>query len=181
MDTLKAISTRKSIRSYQSKPVEDSKIETLIGAANSAPFAGPFHISVISNRDLLTELNHKALTAMKNSGNDFLRSRAALEGYQPIYGAPVMLIFSAAKQNPYGAASCSNAATSAAIVASDLGLGSCYIVTPTLVLDHDSDMAEKSGIPEDFSATCCLLVGYTDDPSKYSAPRQRDENVSYIR
>lgn len=181
MDTLKAVATRKSIRSYQAKSVEDSKIETLIGAANSAPFAGPFHISVLLNKELLTELSHKTLTAMKNSGNEFLQSRADLPGYHPMYGAPLMLIFSAPAENPYGAANCSNAATTAALVATELGLGSCYIITPTLVLAHDADIAKKAGIPSGFKAACCLLAGYTDDPKKYSAPRQKSENVTYVR
>ena len=181
MDILKIVSARRSVRSYQSKAVEDSKIETLIGAANSAPFAGPFHISVVLNKELLTELNHKTLTAMKNSGNEFLQSRAALEGYQPMYGAPLMLIFSAPAENPYGVASCSNAATTAALVATDIGLGSCYVVTPTLTLAHDAAIAKKAGVPSGFKAACCLLAGYTDDPKKYQAPRQKDDNVSYIR
>lgn len=181
MDSIKAITNRRSIRSYQIKAVEGSKIETLIGAANSAPFAGPFHISVLLNKDLLTEINHKALSAMKNSGNEFLQSRAALPGYEPMYGAPLMLVFSAPKENPYGLASCSNAATTAALAATELGLGSCYVVTPTLVFGHDADICRRAGIPENFQAACCLLAGYTDDASKYSAPRQRDDNVNYVR
>lgn len=181
METLKAIAERKSIRSYQKKDVEAAQIETLIGAANSAPFAGPFHISVVLNNDLLTELNHKTLSAMKNSGNDFLMSRAALPGYEPIYGAPMVMIFSAPKDHPYAQANCSNAATCAALVATDLGLGSCYVVTPTMTLEHDDDLRRKAGIPDAYRAICCLLVGYTDDPDKYSTPRNHDENVNYAR
>lgn len=181
MDTLKAVADRKSVRSYQTKAVEDSKIETLIGAANSAPFAGPFHISVLLNKDLLTELNHKTLTAMKNSGVEFLKSRAELPGYEPIYGAPLMFVFSAPEDNPYGGANCSNAATTAALVATDLGLGSCYVVTPTLALAKDPDMCRKIGLPDGFKAICCLLLGYTDDKDKFSTPRPKAENVNYTR
>lgn len=181
MDTLKAVTARKSVRSYQNKAVEASKIETLIGAANSAPFAGPFHISVVLNKDLLTELDHKTLTAMKNSGIDFLQKIAQTPGYKPIFEVPLLFVFSAPEENPYGAASCANAATTAAIVATDLGLGSCYVVTPTLVLTQDADMCRKIGVPDGFKAACCLTVGYTDDPEKGRTPRQKGDNVNYAR
>lgn len=179
METLKAIANRKSIRSYKAQDVEKSKIETIIGAANKAPTAGPVHITVISNRVILKNLNDKTLKLMHSSGNDFLQSRAAIQGYQPMYHAPVMLVFSGPKDNHYSMANASNAATMASLAATDLGLGSCYVVTPTMTLAAEPDLAHELGVPKGFFAGCCLLLGYTDDASLYATNRVPEDNVNY--
>ncbi|MGE4353771.1 MAG: hypothetical protein AB7D36_06775 [Oscillospiraceae bacterium] len=57
--------------------MEADKIEQLIIAANNAPQAGPLHISVVENQGILKSINDAALTAMKNSGNDFMVSRTS--------------------------------------------------------------------------------------------------------
>lgn len=180
MDTLLAIKTRKSIRNYKSQAVEADKIETILKAANNAPKAGDFHISVILNADILGEINDKALEAMKNSGNDFLMSRAAIPGYQPLYGAPMLILFSASPENPYGMANVSNAATTASIAATALNLGSCYVVTPTLALNADSSLADKTGLPAGFKVMCGLLLGYAGE-EKFATPKEEANNINYCR
>lgn len=180
MDAVRAIEARRSVRSYHGKAVEEDKIEILLNAANNAPKAGPFHISVVTNPDVLKEINDKALAGMKNSGNSFLVERAALPGYQPLYGAPLLLLFSAPEENIYSLANVSNAATSAIIAATSLGLGSCYAVTPTLPFAGDKTLAEKLGIPSGMKPMCGVLAGYADG-NKFSAPRQEVPNISYCR
>ncbi len=53
MDTLEAIFTRRSIRSYTEVPVDDAAVEGLLRAAMAAPSAGnqqPWHFVVIRER-----------------------------------------------------------------------------------------------------------------------------------
>jgi nitroreductase len=180
MSTLEVIKTRKSTRSYFQKPVEAEKVEQLITAANNAPRAGVLHITVIENQEILKSINDAALFAMKNSGNDFLVSRASLDGYQPLYGAPVLILFSAPESAPYNDANAACAATSAIIVATELELGSCYVVAPLLGIGAKPDLAKQIGIPEGFIPLCGALVGYANG-NAFVTHRTKADNVNYCR
>lgn len=179
MDAIKAIETRSSARSYAAQPLTQAQLDTLVKAAQSAPKAGNFHISVVTNAGLLAQIDAKALEAMQNSGNDFLMGRAALPGYRPLYNAPVLFLFSAPPQEPYGAANCAGAATAAAIAATALELGSCYVVTPTLALAADAELGQKAQIPAGYKAMCGLLAGYKEG-EKFTTEKQPLNNVSYV-
>lgn len=48
MNLLKAIELRKSVRVYDTKSVEEEKIEAIIKAGNLAPIYGQIHITVIA-------------------------------------------------------------------------------------------------------------------------------------
>ncbi|PWJ46413.1 nitroreductase family protein [Faecalicatena contorta] len=180
MNTLEAIGARKSTRSYQQKPVEEDKIEQLLIAANNAPKAGVLHISVVENQEVLKCINDLALKGMKNSGNDFMVSRASLDGYQPLYSAPVLFVFSMPEGAPYREATASCAATSLIIAATELELGSCYVVTPLLGIGSSPKLRKEIGIPEDFTPVCCAIVGYADG-NAFEAPKSQSKNVNYCR
>ena len=56
---IEAIKKRRSIRSYQNKPVEPEKINELLQAAMLAPSAMnlmPWHFTVVTNREKLTQI-----------------------------------------------------------------------------------------------------------------------------
>jgi len=180
MDALQAILSRKSVRSYQTRPVESEKLELLLKSANKAPKAGEMHITVVENNTLLSEINHKTLNAMKSSGNDFLVSRANLPGYQPLYGAPMLILFSVQQTNPFGQATASCAAANTAIAATALGLGSCYVVSPIPTICREHAIAEKLKIPEGYSPACGIIIGYKDS-DKFSTPEQKTDNINYCR
>jgi len=181
MDAIQAIMSRKSVRSYSVKPVEQEKIDILVKAANNAPKTGDLHITVVENHDLLSDINYKTLIAMKNSGNDFLVGRANLPGYQPLYGAPLLLLFSVKDSNPFGlAATASCAAENAAIAATALGLGSCYVVSPISTICNDKAIRDRLEIPEGFTPACGLIAGYQDG-DKFSQPKKDGISVNYCK
>lgn len=180
MNTLEAIGARKSTRKYFQKPVEAEKIEKLVTAANNAPKAGAFHISVVENGDVLQSINDLALQAMKNSGNDFLVSRASLDGYQPLYGAPVLFLFSTPKGSSYSEANASCAATSLTIAATELELGSCYVIAPLLGVGADPELGKRIGIPDGYAPVCGVLIGYADG-NAFATPKSKTNNVNYCK
>lgn len=179
MDALEAIAQRKSTRSYLTRTVEADKVDALVAAANNAPKASAIMITVIENADVLGEIDEAALTAMRNSGNDFLMSRAAMQGYRPVYGAPLMLILSAPENVKFGLADVSCAAANVTIAATALGLGSCYAVTPVMGIGA-SGLTGKIGIPEGHEPLCAVLLGYADGDA-FSRPRELVDNVNYCR
>ncbi len=59
MDTIKAIMTRRSIRRFKDRPVDEKKIKTILRAAMQAPSARnsqPWHFIVITDRRLLSAI-----------------------------------------------------------------------------------------------------------------------------
>jgi hypothetical protein len=131
MNVSEAIAKRKSVRAYEDKPVPADVLKRIVEAGQWAPNSRPFQISVIQNIGLRQRINDRALDAMVHSGNEFAQQRASLPGYQPIYGAPVLILLSAPADAPSGTANTALAAENMLLEATGLGLGSCYLVSPT--------------------------------------------------
>ncbi len=179
METIRAITERKSIRNYQDKEVESGKVGVVVEAGRQAPNAGPIQITVIKDRGYLREINDQALAAMKESGNEFLMQRASLEGYKPLYGAPILILLSA-PEGPYSKLNAACAATAMTIAATDQGLGSCFVITPTLALDGANKLSERLQLPEEYFPVCGVLLGYAGEQAFVTADSHADDNVNYI-
>ena len=182
MDTLQAISKRKSIRSYKDEQIPDSALEKILAAGSCAPVAGSFQMSVIQNPELLKKINDTAKKAMLDSGVPFAVERASLPGYEPLYGAPTLIVLCSPEGSPNGAANTSCAAENMIIAATALGLGSCYLGSPRMAFGGEggAELAREAGIPEGFSFNCAVIVGYTKDENLFS--RSRDQiKVTYIK
>jgi nitroreductase len=183
MDISETIAKRKSIRAYEDKPVSAEDLERIVEAGRWAPNAGPFQISVIRNPGLRQRINDRTLDAMVQSGNDFLQERAALPGYQPVYGAPVLILLSAPKDSPYSAVNTALAAENMMLEATGLGMGSCYLVSPTLALNgvKNADLAREAGIPEGYALTCAVIVGHAAAGDKFTVgERTRKGSIKYV-
>ena len=183
MDISEAIAKRKSVRAYLDKPVVDDDLEKIVEAGRWAPNSGPFQISVIRNAGLRQKINDRTLDAMVHSGNEFLQQRASLPGYQPIYGAPVLILLSGPADAPHSLRNTALAAENMLLEATGLGLGSCYLFTPTLALNGESnrDLAQEAGIPDGYALQCAVIVGYAAAEDKFTvAERIRKGSVNYV-
>lgn len=183
MNISEAIAKRKSVRAYLDKPVLTDDLEKIVEAGRWAPNAGLFQISVVRNAGLRQRINNRAHDAMVHSGNEFLQQRASLPGYQPLYGAPVLILLSALDDAPYSAHNTALAAENMLLEATELGLGSCYLVSPTLALNgkNNRDLAQKVGIPDAHRVQCAVIVGYAAAENKFSlGERTRKGSVNYV-
>jgi nitroreductase len=183
MKVSEAIQKRKSVRAYLDKPVIDEDLEKIIEAGQWAPNAGEFQISVIRNAGLRQRINDLTHDAMVNSGVEFLQQRASLPGYQPLYGAPVLILLSGPTEVPFSAVNTALAAENMILEATELGLGSCYIVSPTLSLNvkDNQALAQEAGIPDGYTLQCGVIVGYAAAENKFSsAERTKKGSVNYI-
>jgi nitroreductase len=179
-DFFSVIKARKSVRAYLPTPVEKEKLTKIAESAYSAPNAGPFSISIITNSTLITEINDKALATMKASGNEFLVSSASLPGYQPLYGAPVIVLFSAPSDSPFAAVNAAAGATTAAFAATALGLASVYAVSPTLSINNDADLAKRAGLAEGATSLVGLLVGYEGETAIPSSSHPKGIDIKFV-
>lgn len=184
MNTFDAIIGRKSIRSYTAQQISEAELEKLVTAATTAPFAGaPFHLSVVQNAQLLSDINDAAKAGMLSSGNAFSVGRASLPGYEPLYGAPTVFIMSAAAGADMAQANTSCAAENICLAATELGLGSCYMMSSRMAFSSENGaaLAARVGIPDGFEFVCAVAVGYTDDASAFASGKKDRATVSYVR
>lgn len=175
METLDAIKKRKSIRAYEDKQINDDDLKVITDVANSAPNAGPFQITVIQNQDFLKEINDKTKESMLNTAG-FMRERASIPGYEPLYGAPTLILLSA-PESPFTQINVAAAATTMILAATDLGLATCYVVSPIKVLN---DLKDKLGLFKDFIPVSGILVGYEAPCDIPSPEREIPDNINFI-
>lgn len=183
MDVSEAIAKRQSVRAYLDKPVPANDLAKIVEAGQWAPNAGEFQISVIRNTELRQRINDLTHDAMVNSGIDFLQQRVALPGYQPLYGAPMLILLSGPTKAPYSAVNTALAAENMLLEATGLGLGSCYLISPTLVLSAGGNLAlaQEAGIPDGYTLQCAVIVGYASAENKFTAgERTKKGSVHYV-
>ena len=183
MNVSEAIAKRESVRAYLDKPLPNSDLVKIVEVGQWAPNAGPFQISVVRNAGLRHRINDRTFDTMVHSGSEFLQKRAALPGYQPIYGAPVLILLSSPANAPYGAINTALAAENMLLEAAGLGLGSCYIITPTLMLNGEKnrDLAREAGIPDGHVVQCAIIVGYAAPENKFTlSERTKKGSINYV-
>lgn len=164
MNVEKAISTRRSIRSFNSKPVSDEVLRKVLLAGNDAP-------SALNNQK-------KAIVAVvgesaKQKLNEIVRENADEATIRRIssrcngefnffYSAPALILV-ASSDVLYPEADCACAIENMYLRATDLGLGACWINQlskanyPAL-----KEFLKKAGVGEEYTVYGALAVGYTD-------------------
>jgi nitroreductase len=158
MDVMDAIKTRKSVRSYLAKPVEDEKLNAVIKAAQLAPSA--------SNRQEWRFVIVRELETRKKL--------ASVAGGQAFVGeAPVLIVACAETDGhlmrcgqlcyPIDVAIALDHMSLAAV---DLGLGSCWIG-----LFDEKKVKEILKIPEEIRVVELMPLGYPTDPSVIAKKR----------
>lgn len=177
METFDAINTRKSIRGYEDKQITEEELSKIVDVANKAPNAGPFHVTVIQDKEFLTEINDKTKIKMLAS-EGFMKERASIPGYEPLYNAPTMIVVST-PETPFSQINASAAITTMCIAATDLGIGSCYVVSPIQTL-VEPDVLLRLELPEGFVPISGLLLGYESDDKMDSPERPHVDNINYI-
>lgn len=187
MNTFEAINARKSVRTYQSKPVEVEKIKAIVEAGNMAagtPMAGKVYFNVISNPELLQQMASGTKAVMQKSGVEMLVKLSSNPDYNPIYNAPVAVVVSTdpASDPNTQAMSTANAACAGEnmlIAATELGLGSCYLMSPTMAFNIPQ-IREAAKLSESVQPVALIVFGYTDDVTPHDARSEQPDNIIYI-
>jgi nitroreductase len=183
MSISEVILSRKSFRAYSDETVSNDDLDKIVEAGRWAPNAGPFQISVIRNAELRQKINDSTRKAMVESGVEFLQNRASLPGYQPLYGAPVLILLSAPAELPNSPFNAALAAENMLLEATGRGLGSCFLMSLTRALNDATNqaLAKEAGIPDGYKVQCGVIVGQCAAENKYSvAERTAKGAVNYI-
>jgi len=174
---------RRSIRSYESKPVPKELLRVLIEVANDAPSAmntQPWRFVVVENqefqRKMVEIVKPKALeifNGLKESNperHEIVMRRFA-ELPDPIYYSAPAIIF-VIGSNARAADSCNLACENIILAAESLGLGSCYVRMGSLIAD-DPEMRQALDLNNDELLFGPILIGYAREipaPPPKNAP-----------
>ncbi len=157
MEFKELLSTRRSIRKYSDKHVEQSVIDNLVAATLSAPSSRnshSTHLLIVRNREIIERMSQ-----MRDYGSAFIK------------GAPVViLVMGDTKATDLWQVNCSISATTMLMAATDLGLASCWVHVegrPHLKDQPEGKSAEDIirtlvEIPSTFGILCCVAIGYSD-------------------
>lgn len=169
MDVMEAIMRRYSVRSYQDRPVEEEKLESILEAARLAPSA--------NNRQEWRFI----VVRDKNTRQRLMR---AARNQAFVGQAPVVIACCASTDNhvmtcgqlcyPIDVAI---AIEHMALKATEEGLGTCWIGA-----FYEEQVKEILGIPEDIRVVELLALGYPDKPHPNHKDRlSLEEIVMYER
>ncbi|MDO4182823.1 MAG: nitroreductase family protein [Coriobacteriia bacterium] len=163
MNTKDAILLRHACRSYTNEPLTDEQIDTLIQAANAAPatmgdYSG-IELTVVKSPELLQEIEKETAHGMPMMGD------------HPTYEAPALFIISVKPNEhyamlPYCNASCM--AENIMIQATDLKLGSVYIMAVATVMQKKPELLGKLQITSGFVPAVVVAVGTANEDVRVS-------------
>ena len=169
----KIIKERRSIRKFKpdmvSKDMIDQIIEAGIYAASGRGKQSPVVIAV-TNKELRDRISSENC---KIGGWE--------EGFDPFYGAPVILIVIADKEIPTAVYDGSITLGNMMLKAHELGLGSCWIHRAKEEFDSSfgKDILDKLGIKGNFEGVGHLALGHADCDLP-AVPERNADRVFYI-
>ena len=164
-EVIKNIQERRSVRSFTDDPVRDEDIATILECAKLAPSAidgQPWFFTVMRDRALMDEISEMNKKLMLASGDPLMIKMASEPKFDSFCSAKTAIIISSETKAYYGMADCANAAMIITLVATSLGLGSCYIAGYTYVLRKPEGLAQlaRLSLPEGYRPILGVCLGY---------------------
>jgi nitroreductase len=185
---LEAISKRRSVRSYESKPVPRDIVDILIKAANEAPSgmnSQPWRFVVIEDKEFKKKLVKAAIPNAKKYLEPYKETnpeRYALimkryeELNDPVYYSAPVIIFVIGKGRQADN-SCPLACQNMMLAAYSLGIGSCWVALGSHITDN-AEIAQALELQADEKIFGPILIGY---PKEYpKAPKKKGPVVKWI-
>lgn len=155
MNTLEAIRMRQSCRAYKGEKITDKELDILLKAANAAPVEmskyNEVKLTVIQNVDLINQIDSLGVKFFYNSI------------MHPTYGAKTLILVSTIKPEsnlnyaPFCNAAC--IVENMMLAATEMGLGSVYLLEIVAAINRNESMLKKLKIPEGFMISSAMAVG----------------------
>ena len=172
-ETLKVLESRRSCRNFKPDMVKEDDLKAIIKAGTYAATGmgkqSPIIIAVTDKklRDEISEENRKI--------------GGWQEGFDPFYGAPVVLIVLAKKDVPTHLYDGSLVMGNLMNAAESLGVASIWIHRAKEEFDSDfgKDILKRLGISDESEGIGHCALGYAAEPAKDPAPR-KENYVYYI-
>jgi nitroreductase len=158
MEVIEAIHSRRSIRSYEARPVARELVESVIWDAAQAPppFAGqvPWVFNAFEGVERIASYGARAkLYARDHRPPEADWGWVDNPDFEIFWGAPVLVIISGRTED------CCRAGQNLMLSAHARGLGTCWVGSPMLWLRDEATMTEL-GIPAGFDPVSAFCLGY---------------------
>lgn len=181
MNTLEAIFSRKTIRSYTEQSIEREKLETIIRAGNQAAIAGKLEFVVITNRNILDQIQKEAKAFFLRSGVEKLVMLASNPNYEVLHNAPVgIAVVISDTTDPHAskmnAENTGCAVQNMLIAATELGLGSCFAESGSVAFTNPT-IKDAIGISNDKTVSAIVTLGYTENTTP--AVKRNVNNITW--
>lgn len=194
---IQLIKTRRSIRQYEDKEIDEDTIKEIIEAGKYAPSAEnrqPWKFIVITNKKLIQELSNeikKQLTLIlrkrfikktslakelkDQNVKQFISAIAYSEEDKIFFNAPVV-VFIVTEDKPMYDESCACCAQNIMLAAHSKGIGSCWIGFAHII-DEDQTIIDKIGIPKNHHISATITLGYPKGKPKIASYRKVGSDI----
>jgi len=187
LSTLDTIFLRRSVRSFEPRPIDEETIRALLDAAVRAPTAmhlEPWSFVIVQNAEALHRYSEsaKAVWATAGSTDEALHmprmgrgfgARTADPAFSIFHHAGTLIVICAKGVGPLVEADCWLAAENLMLAAGALGLGTCCIGSALPVLNSPAVKAELH-IPADIRAVAPIVVGVPAGPAAETTRKDPD-------
>lgn len=173
-EIIKSMIERRSIRKFKSDTVSEKDINAVIEAglyaANGRGYQGVKVIAVTN-----TQLRNRISEENRKIGG-------WAEGFDPFYGAPIVLIVIADKTRPTYLYDGSLVMGNLMLAAHSLGLGSCWIhrAKEEFESNFGREILNKLSIDGDWEGIGHCAIGYADGELP-KAPERKPDRVYYVK
>lgn len=168
------IKSRRSVRTYQDKPVSQEVLARLIEIARYAPSGKNSQCVewlVLANKDQLQAITGIAADWMRSMINNKPEMAGLLglpnmlkrqEGGKDEFlrNTPVLIITHAKKENPFASVACPIALAYFDLAANSMGLGCCWAGMFTRVASSYPPMMQALSLPDGHLTFASMMVGY---------------------
>jgi nitroreductase len=187
LSALDAIFTRRSVRAYQPKKLDEPTVRSLLDAAVQAPTAvhmEPWAFVVIQDDAILKRISDAAKASWMNEAKKYealhvphagrgFAARVADPGFSLFYEAGTLIVICAKPLGPFVEADCWLAAENLMLAACALGLGSCCVGSVVPVL-RSAEVKSELSIPADITPVAPIIVGVPAGTPADAARRNPD-------
>ena len=186
-EILQTILSRRSVRAYQPRQIDEQDVQEILLAGQYAPSAmgdQPWHFTVVQNAVLIENLQILCKASFKNSDNATLRELSSREDVHVFYHAPTLVIVSGDNKAVAPLWDCVLTMENMLLAASSLGVSSCWVHSPMMVYGTPEGPASLSSIglnfPEGHVPYAAAVFGYSALPLPEAAPRKPD-TVTFLK
>ena len=172
-DVIKAMKERRSVRKFKSDLPSKELIEQVIDAglyaASGMGYQSPIVVAV-TNKELVAQFS-----------KDNCQIGGWKEGFDPFYGAPVILVVLAPKDCATAVYDGSLVMGNLMLAAHSLGLASCWIHRAKEEFESQAykELLTKLGVSGEYVGVGHCALGYAVDPLP-KAPARRDNRVYFV-
>ena len=182
-ETLKTIASRYSCRGFADTPLTDEQVATLVNAALASPSANnlqPWHITVITDKSFIDELDADGLAILKEMEDQTRYERIMSRGGKMLYNAPCMFIITN-DGSKWAAIDSGILCQDIALAAHSIGLGNCIVGLGGVPLlgPRGDEFKKRLKIPEGYEFAIGVLAGTAKEIKE---PHELEKNkVTYIK